>query len=141
MIRRTFVQLVLASAFVCLGSPAAKAQPVKPGLVIQVSDNDARTWHQALNVIKNVQAEYGKDNVIVELVVFGNGSELLKFDSTFANRIDDTLASGATVLMCENTMRGEKLIKDDMHPNIGYVKAGVVEIMEKNRMGWTVVRP
>ena len=141
MTRRTFVQLVFASAICCLGFPAAKAEPAKPGLVIQVSDNDSSTWHQALNVIKNVQAEYGKDNVNIELVVFGNGSGLLKFDSPLANRIDDTLANGTSVLMCENTMKGEKLVKDDMHPNIGYVKAGVVEIMEKSKKGWTVVRP
>jgi intracellular sulfur oxidation DsrE/DsrF family protein len=43
--------------------------------------------------------------------------------------------------MCENTMRGQKLTKADMHPKIGYVKAGVIEIIEKSRQGWTVVRP
>ena len=141
MIRRTFVQLVLASTILAAGIPAAMAEPAKPGVVIQVSDSDTRTWNQALNVIKNVQAEYGKDKVNIELVVFGNGSGLLKFDSPLANRIDDTLASGASVSMCENTMTGQKLTKADMHPKIGYVKAGIIEIIEKTRQGWTVVRP
>ena len=141
MIRRTFVQLVLASTILAAGIPAAMAEPAKPGVVIQVSDSDTRTWNQALNVIKNVQAEYGKDKVNIELVVFGNGSGLLKFDSPLANRIDDTLASGASVSMCENTMTGQKLTKADMHPKIGYVKAGIIEIIEKTRQSWTVVRP
>lgn len=141
MIRRTFVQLALAGAMLAAAVPAALAEPARQGIVIQVSDGDTKTWNQALNVVKNIQAEYGKDKVDIELVVFGNGSGLLKFDSPLANRIDDTLASGASVSMCENTMKGQKLVKADMHPKIGYVKAGVIEIIEKSKQGWTVVRP
>lgn len=113
----------------------------KQGVVIQVSDGDPKTWNQALNVIRNIQAEYGKDKVDIELVVFGNGSGLLKFDSPLANRVDDALGDGTQVLMCENTMRGQKLTRADMHPKIGYVRAGVVEIIEKQKQGWAVVRP
>jgi hypothetical protein len=141
MIRRTFAQLALAATMLAVGVPAALAEAARQGVVIQVSDGDTKTWNQALNVIKNIQAEYGKDKVDVELVVFGNGSGLLKFDSPLANRIDDTLATGVSVTMCENTMKGQKLVKADMHPKIGYVKAGVIEIIEKGKQGWTVVRP
>ena len=141
MIRRIFVQLFIASTVFILGTPAAMAAMDKPGVVIQVSDSDPKTWNQALNVIKNVQQEYGADKVNVELVVFGMGSGMLKFDSPIANRIDETLASGATVSMCQNTMRGQKLTEADMHPKIGYVKAGVIEIIEKSKQGWSVVRP
>ncbi len=142
MIRRTFVQLMFISTILGAGFPAANAQPAAiPGIVIQVSDGDLKTWSQALNVIKNIQSEYGKDKVNVELVVFGNGSGLLKFDSPLANRIDDTLASGAIVVMCENTMKGQKLVAADMHPKISYVKGGIIEIVEKSKQGWTVVRP
>lgn len=141
MIRRTFVQLVLGGALLVSAIPAALAEPAKPNILIQVSDGDTKTWNQALNVIRNVQAEYGKDKVNIELVVFGHGSGLLKFDSPLANRIDETLASGASVAMCENTMKGQKLTRDDMHPKIGYVKAGIIEIVEKSRQGWIVIRP
>ena len=141
MIRRTFVQLVLGGTLLVSAIPAALAEAGKPNILIQVSDGDTKTWNQALNVIRNVQAEYGKDKVNIELVVFGNGSGLLKFDSPLANRIDETLASGASVAMCENTMKGQKLTKDDMHPKIGYVKAGIIEIVERSRQGWIVVRP
>jgi hypothetical protein len=139
--RRKFITL-LAALPLALGAGAAFAQPTgKQGVVIQVSDGDPKTWNQALNVIGNIQAEYGKDKVDIEVVVFGNGVGLLQFDSPLANRIDDTLARGATVLMCENTMTGRKLTKADMHPKISYVKAGVVEIIEKQKQGWAVVRP
>jgi intracellular sulfur oxidation DsrE/DsrF family protein len=28
-----------------------------------------------------------------------------------------------------------------MYPKIGYVPAGVIEIIEKQKQGWTVIRP
>ncbi|MCX7893514.1 MAG: DsrE family protein [Burkholderiales bacterium] len=130
----------LLAFFAAPGAALAQATG-KQGVVIQVSDGDPKTWNQALNVIRNIQAEYGKDKVDIELVVFGNGSGLLKFDSPLANRVDDALGDGTQVLMCENTMRGQKLTRADMHPKIGYVRAGVVEIIEKQKQGWAVVRP
>jgi len=133
--------VLLAAVIGLAASPAVQAQTAKLGIVIQVSDDDPKTWNQALNVMKNVQSAYGKDKVNVEVVVFGNGSGLLKLDSPLSNRIDDTLASGANVFMCENTMRGQKLTKADMHGKIGYVPAGVIEIIEKQRQGWAVIRP
>lgn len=141
MIRRAFIEMALAGAMLALNTPAALAEPAKQGVVIQVSDDDPKTWNQALNVARNIRSAYGKDAVRIEVVVFGYGSGMLKFDSPIANRVDDTLANGVEVLMCENTMKGQKLTKPDMHPKIGYVPGGIIEIIEKSRQGWTVVRP
>lgn len=118
-----------------------KAAVKKERVVIQVSDGDPKTWNQALNVMKNIQEAYGKDKVDVRLVVFGNGIGMLKMDSEVGNRIDDALQSGAHVYACENTMRGRKLAKDDMLGKIGYVPAGVIDIITKQKEGWPVVRP
>jgi intracellular sulfur oxidation DsrE/DsrF family protein len=118
MLRRHIIQLAAVAALLAVGgttlTTAQAAQ--KEGIVIQVSDDNPKTWTQALNVIRNIQNARGKDNVQIELVVFGLGAGMLKADSTLANRVDDTLASGADVVMCENTMRGFKLEKSDMHP-------------------------
>jgi intracellular sulfur oxidation DsrE/DsrF family protein len=142
MVRRDFFQgLALAGTLILAGVPAAQAQADKHRVVVQVSDDNPKTWTQALNVVRNVQSAYGKDKVDVELVVFGLGSGLLKFDSPLSNRIDETLASGASVYMCENTLKGQKLTKADMHSKISYVTAGVIEIIEKQKQGWAVIRP
>ncbi len=132
---------LVALTLILFGFTLAAHAETKQGVVVQVSDDNVATWNQALNVVKNIQAEYGKDKVDVELVVFGNGAGLLKFDSQLSNRIDDTLAGGAKVVMCQNTMKGRKLTEADMHTGIGYVKAGVIEIIEKQKQGWAVLRP
>ncbi len=141
MMRRAFIATILAAATLLLTAPPSLAQAAKQGVVVQVSDDSETNWNQAINVVRNIQNAYGKDKVDVELVVFGNGAGLLKFDSSLAGRIDDTLANGAQVVMCENSMKARKLTPADMHAKIGYVKAGVVEIIERQKQGWAVIRP
>jgi len=139
MDRRNFVGAAIAMGAAAPGVASAQGNATR--VVLRVSDDDPKTWNQALNVVRNIQQAYGKDKVEVEVVVFGNGIGLLRDDSPLGNRIEETLAGGAQVLMCENTMRGRKVTRADMLPKIGYVPAGIVEIIEKQKAGWVVVRP
>ncbi len=143
MLQSKITGLVLAGTLVLAGiaPTAGAAEKAKEKVVIQVSDDSPKTWNQALNVVKNVQASYGKDNVQVEVIAFGHGIGMLKMDSEVGNRIDETLQSGAHVYACQNTMRGRKLSNADMLAGIGYVPAGVIEIINKQQQGWAVVRP
>lgn len=113
----------------------------KAKLVVQVSDANPATWNLALNNIRNVQKDLGKDNVDLELVAYGPGIGMLKAESEVANRIDEAVDSGVHVMACENTMRGQKLGKEDMNAKIGYVKSGVVEILERQEHGYAYLRP
>lgn len=141
MIRKTFASLVLGIAGFVLVAPAVLAEMAKTGVTIQVSDDSQKTWNQALNDAKNMQSAYGKDKVDIEVVVFGMGAGMLKLESPLGNRIDEALDSGVKVLMCENTMKGQKLTKDDMQPKIGFVPSGAVEIVERQKQGWGTLRP
>ena len=141
MIRKTFASLALGIAGFVLVAPAVLAEMAKTGVTIQVSDDSQKTWNQALNVAKNMQSAYGKDKVDIEVVVFGMGAGMLKLESPLGNRIDEALGSGVKVLMCENTMKGQKLTKDDMQPKIGFVPSGAVEIVERQKQGWGTLRP
>jgi intracellular sulfur oxidation DsrE/DsrF family protein len=137
---RAFAFIVCALG-VSVPGLATNSAIAKEKVVIQVSDDSPKTWNQALNVVRNIQKSYGKGNVEIEVVAFGHGIGMLKMDSTVGNRIEDTLKSGAHVYACENTMRGQKLSKDDMLSRISYVPAGVIEILEKQKQGWSVIRP
>ena len=112
-----------------------------PGLVLQVSDNDPAKWNLALNNARNAQAELGADKVNIELVVFGPGIHMLKADSVTSNRVADAVKGGIKIVACQNTMDVLKLSKADMQASIGYVPAGVVELMTLQKQGWSYVRP
>lgn len=139
---RNMVRFVLLAVLSIVGiAQAAFAAGTGPErIVIQVSDGDPKTWNQALNVVRNLQQVYGPGSQI-EVVAFGNGIGLVKMDSEVGHRVGETLKSGARVYACQNTMRARKLTKDDMLAGIGYVPAGVVEIIDKQRQGWAVLRP
>ena len=119
---------------------AAKA-PQKERLVMQVSDADPQKWNLALNNAKNVQTDLGADKTEIEIVAYGPGIGMLKADALVANRIEEAVASGVKVVACENTMKVQKISRDDMHKNIEYVPAGVVELMRKQQQGYAYVRP
>ena len=123
--------------------PVQAQQPSgsKSRVVLQVSDGDAAKWNLALNNARNLQADLGAGNVDIEIVAYGPGIGMLKADSAVGVRVGEALASGVKVVACENTMRGQKLTKPDMLPDVGYVSAGVVEIMQKQQQGWAYIRP
>jgi intracellular sulfur oxidation DsrE/DsrF family protein len=106
-----------------------------------VSDNDPGKWNLALNNAKNIQHDLGASNVAIEVVAYGPGINMLKMDSAVAGRVDEALGAGVKVVACENTMRNAKLAKADMLNGIGYVPAGVVELMQKQQQGWAYLRP
>jgi len=144
-----FIAIAFAAALAA-ASTAAMAQSA-PGqaaqkserhkLVLQVSDADPAKWNLALNNARNVQEDLGKDNVEVEIVAYGPGLGMLKGDSKVAARLAQALDNNVGLMACENTMHNTKTVRADMYAGIGYVDAGVVHIMKRQREGWAYVRP
>ena len=143
MNRRSFARAALLAVAAPLWfAGTAQAQGAgRHRIVIQVSDGDAARWNLALNNARNLQDDVGAANVDIELVAYGPGIGMLKMDAPTNSRVAEAVKSGVKVLACENTMRNQKLSRDDMHPAIGYVKAGVTAIMLRQSEGWSYLRP
>ena len=133
----------VAAILLLAGGENAQAQPAAQHskVVIQVSDGDQAKWDLALNNARNIQADLGAANVDIEIVAYGPGIGMLKLDSPVANRVDEANVAGVKVLACENTMKGQKLVRSDMLGSVGYVNAGVVEIMQRQQQSWAYIRP
>jgi len=122
------------------GQAAAQATPAaKERVIIQVSTPEPRVWNQAINYVENLQALYGKDNVEIEIVALGWGIGMLKFDSPLATRVAESTARGAKVMACEVTMGRQKLTKQDMLPDIGFVPAGLGQVIKRQKEGWSYI--
>jgi intracellular sulfur oxidation DsrE/DsrF family protein len=141
--RRAFAALAAAAILTATVPLASLAQPApaKHKVVFQVSDGEPQKWNLALNNVKNVQDDLGGDAIELEIVAYGPGIGMLKADSPVGKRVAEALKSGVKVVACENTMRGQKLGIADMLPNLGYVPAGVVELMARQRDGYAYIRP
>ncbi len=139
--RRTLARAVLAATLMT-SITAVSAEIDKPHKVVfQVSDADPAKWNLALNNARNVLADLGSDKVAIEIVAYGPGIGMLKLDSLAGSRIAEALGKGVAVVACENTMRNLKINREDMLPEIGYVPAGVVEIMLRQQQGYAYIRP
>jgi len=127
----------LIAAFALAGAGHALAEKI----VVQVSDGNPVTWNQALNVVGNLREVYGAGTEI-ELVAFGQGINMLKFDAPVSTRVVEAQKSlGAKIYACENSMAKNKLAKSDMAPDVVYVRAGVEHIITRQREGWVNLRP
>ena len=141
--RRDFLALTTVIACSMLSPALAQAQTtsIKNKVIFQVSDNDLGKWNLTLNIAKNVAQDLGEDKVELEIVAYGPGIGMLKRDSASGALIAEALRNGVKIVACENTMKGQKLTYADMLPNIGYVPAGVVELMQKQQQGFAYIRP
>jgi intracellular sulfur oxidation DsrE/DsrF family protein len=143
---RIYEYVVLAVLSACWLAPAAGVAAdtaVAPlhKVIFQVSDDDPAKWNLVLNNARNIQQDVGKDNVDIEVVAYGPGLGMLKLESPVTARVAEAIGKGVKLMACENTMHGRKLTKVDMLPDIGYVKAGVVELMVKQQQGYAYIRP
>jgi uncharacterized protein len=135
--------LFSAAGAALIATEAAQAQaPAGAGrerVVIQVSTPEQKLWNQALNYIENLRDLYGPDKVEIELVALGHGLGVLKLDSTQGPRVADALKLGVQISACEVTMRRQKLTREDMLPKIGYVAAGLGQVIKRQREGWAYI--
>jgi intracellular sulfur oxidation DsrE/DsrF family protein len=138
--RHLMLGFVMAFAILTHSAESMAAQQ-KAKIVLQVSDNDPAKWNLALNNARNAQDDLGKDNIDIEIVVYGPGIHMLRMEATTATRVTQAIKSGISVVACENTMTAQKINKADMHDAISYVPAGVIQLMKRQQQGWAYIRP
>jgi uncharacterized protein len=142
--RRRFAAVAVGAATAALLPGAGQAQPAASApnkVVVQVSDSDPAKWNLVLNNVSNLQTDLGADTLDIEVVVYGPGIGMLKKDSVVSERVAAAIRHGVKIVACQNTMRGQKLVAADMLDVVGYVPAGVVEIMQKQQKGYAYLRP
>lgn len=113
----------------------------KPGTVIQISENDPKKWDIALINANNIRKEYAAENMDIEIVVFGPGLEMFKRASSLHQRVEEAAKSGVKLIACGNTMKATDTSREELNPSVEVVKAGVVEIVQKQQQGYSYVKP
>ena len=145
--RSSLLQILIFSSLLallagCAHSPGYdKAQGQKQGLVIQMTDGDPAKWNQALNNAQEAQQVLGKENVNIEIVTFGPGINMYKKESVVGPRLEQAQQNGVKLYACGNTMKALKINKEDLHPSVEVVKAGLIEVANKQQEGYAYVKP
>jgi intracellular sulfur oxidation DsrE/DsrF family protein len=123
------------------GTVAGKTAATQNRIVIQINEDDSKKWHAVLGNIRNIQAELGKDQVKIAVVVIGYGLGMLTIESLSATDVQDAIATGVEFLACGNSMKAQQIALDDMVDGVKVAKAGYVELMRRQQQGWAYLRP
>jgi uncharacterized protein len=110
-------------------------------VVFAVSVDDQHIWNEVFGNFRNIQHALGPKNVAIEMIVYGDAISMLRDDSLVDNKVEQALNDGVKIVACDNTMKAQNISRDSMLPNIGYVPAGIVELIKLQASGWAYVRP
>jgi intracellular sulfur oxidation DsrE/DsrF family protein len=142
---------ILALALLSLGAgmtaQAAGSGYAKQKVVYHINYNDEKQLKGALGNIKNHIAAVGKDNIVVKVVLHGNGVDLLKIANgnlDMQQKIVNLKSEGVAFDVCNNTLVGRKInYKNDLFDvsQKDIVPSGVAEIAKLEQEGYVYIKP
>jgi len=130
-------------ALICLLSVNSFAQ-IKPKdhkIVFQFTNaNDTLQQKAFVKQLENITAHW--PNAKYEVVVYNQGVDLvMKNNTKYQARLQSLKAKGVNFVVCENTLKNRKISKDAFpEVLVGFVPAGIAEIVEKQEEGWSYIR-
>jgi intracellular sulfur oxidation DsrE/DsrF family protein len=130
-------------ALICLLSVNSFAQ-IKPKdhkIVFQFTNaNDTLQQKAFVKQLENITAHW--PNAKYEVVVYNQGVELvMKNNTKYQARLQALKSKGVNFVVCENTLKNRKISKDAFpEVLVGFVPAGIAEIVEKQEEGWSYIR-
>ena len=111
-------------------------------IVFSVTEDSPHALDHILSVANNVLKFYGPEKVEMKIVAYSKGIKLLdRHVKETAVRVDALMQYDVEFVACGNTMRTLKIKKEDLIDGSIIVTAGVVELLESVKAGWTYIKP
>lgn len=118
---------------------SAEVDQKKHKIIIQLTSGDTNVHKMVVRQIGNLLAAAPKSKV--EVVCHANGISMLMTAQTKVQpKISELKMKGVAFIACENTMLDKKITKAEIIPEAGYVKVGILEIVQKQEEGWSYLR-
>jgi intracellular sulfur oxidation DsrE/DsrF family protein len=133
------ILFVLVLSMISIVSMAQK-KPNKHKIVFQCT-NAADTLQQKaiVNQLNNLTAHWPKAKY--EVVIHSMGLPfVMSGKSKQIQAIKALRAKGVRFLVCENTLKSQKVTKDQLISEVEYVPVGIAEIVEKQEQGWSYIK-
>jgi uncharacterized protein len=124
-----------------MGSAGRAQQGRQHRIVFEVTGEGAQAWESVLNNVENAGKALGSDATEIRVVTHGKGvGLLLKTNTALAPRIEGLSSGRVKFVACENTMRRQKITKEDLQPIAGTVDSGVAEVVRLQEAGWSYIK-
>lgn len=78
---------------------------------------------------------------MIEVLAHGPGVEMFMTEkATQQEAIQNLKSKGVHFVICENTLTQKSISKEQLLPDLEYVKFGLVEVITKQEQGWTYLK-
>ncbi|MBB6050318.1 DsrE family protein [Armatimonas rosea] len=117
----------------------------KHRVVLDIGIEGADKWEAVFRNIDNLRADLGANNVEIEGVIHGKAWPLLVRPEKggaveFHPKVEAAIRSGVKLVLCENTMKRNKLEKPDVLPYAATVTSAIGELVKKQTDGWAYLK-
>jgi len=118
----------------------AQKKPNNHKIVFQFTNaNDTLQQKAIVNQLTNLTTHW--PNAKYEVVIHSMGLPfVMTSKSKQMQAIKALRAKGVRFLVCENTMKNQKVTKDQLISEVEYVPVGIAEIVEKQEQGWSYIK-
>ncbi|MFN4157331.1 MAG: DsrE family protein [Gemmobacter sp.] len=141
---------ILSAAILLVAGPlAAQEARYDAQKVVYHMNTDGTSgtsYSAAMGNIQNHINAVGADNILVEVVMHGDGLGLLmaaKADDALQTRISGLKSQNVRFTICANTLTGRKIALDDLYDawDEDVVPSGVAELSKLQQAGYTYIKP
>ena len=112
-------------------------------VAMHLNSGEEKVQRGALNNIRHLYQEVGRERLQLELVVHGAGLSLFTKSTTALAQDLAQLKTeyGVSYTACSNTMKAMKVVREDLIPEVGDTVPAMVRLMERQEQGWTYIKP
>lgn len=108
-------------------------------IVFQLTSGDTITHKQLMKQFGNILSV--SPNTKIEIVCHGPGLDmLLKGKSIVESKIMSFSEKGVLFYACEFSMKERKVEADKIIKTVGFVPAGIIEVVSKQEQGWSYIK-
>ena len=117
----------------------------KHRVVLDIGIEGADKWEAVFRNIDNLRADLGANSVEIEGVIHGKAWPLLVRPEKggapeFHPKVEAAIRSGVKLVLCENTMKRNKIEKADVLPYAATVSSAIGELVRKQTDGWAYLK-
>lgn len=137
LLQWSFLLLTLATI------PSAQAitqhKPKPHRIIFQMVSGDTMSHKALMKQLQNITSV--APSTQIEVVCHGPGLNMLTTDkSVVGSQLNTMMGKGIAFYACEFSMQERKVDKTQILPGIGYVKAGIIAIVERQEQGWSYIK-
>ena len=108
-------------------------------IVFQMTTSDTLAHKALMKQLENIKSVAPETEI--EVVCHGPGLEMLQKEKTIVLKgIQTAKANGVVFQACEFSLKERKVEKSAIITEAGYVKAGIIHIVEKQEAGWSYIK-